>query len=348
MPKENIKESKNEPSLFRFFPLIATTILFIIGCLIVWYAIDVFLLAFAAILLAILLNGVSQWISNRIKIPYWVALTFFILVAVISFSLFFWVSSPYIAEQINALIVQLSAAFAEIKKTIFKIDWGAIAKEKFTSEVFSSGEKIFNQVTEVFSFTLGTISSFIIFLFMGVYVAYNPTPYRKGFLFAFPEKKRPFVNSILDKMGQALRWWLFGKFISMAITGCLTILGLKILKVPLATILGILAALLTFIPYLGAIIAAIPAILIALVQSPLMALYVTLLYIIIHAIEGYCISPYIDQRTVSLPPALTIIAQVLLTVLIGFFGLVLASPLVVVALMFVKMIQVKKRASEKA
>jgi predicted PurR-regulated permease PerM len=112
----------------------------------------------------------------------------------------------------------------------------------------------------------------------------------------------------------------------------LTWLGLTLLGVPLALILAVLAGLLAFIPNIGPVIAAVPAVLLSLLEGPQMALYVALLYIGVQTVESYLITPFIQRRTVSLPPALTIAAQFLLGMQAGGFGLFVATPLAAVGL----------------
>ena len=110
---------------------------------------------------------------------------------------------------------------------------------------------------------------------------------------------------------------------------------------PLALTLGLLAGLLNFVPNFGPWIAAMPAVLIALLQGPRQALYVALLYLVLQALDGYVLTPLVDRRSVHLPPVLTITAQVLLGVAFGFIGILLASPLAAVALIVVKMLYVE-------
>ena len=198
-----------------------------------------------------------------------------------------------------------------------------------------SNQKLLTQLLSVFSTTLGSIAGFIIFLIVGLYLAFDPPRYVKWILLMIPTKKIERVAEIMNQMGQSLRWWLLGKVFSMAFVGIFTIIGLSLLHVSLAFILGLLAALLTFIPYVGAILASIPAILIGFTHSPWQAIYVIILYLIIHIIDGYLMTPFIEQRTVSIPPAVTILAQVLMVILIGGFGLALATPLLVVGVALV-------------
>jgi predicted PurR-regulated permease PerM len=125
------------------------------------------------------------------------------------------------------------------------------------------------------------------------------------------------------------------------VIGVLTALGLWLLGVELALTLGLLAALLTFIPNLGPVLALVPAVLLALMHSPTRALYVTLLYLAIQTVESYVLTPLVQRRTVSLSPALTITAQVALGVLLGGLGLVLATPLTILLLVLIQMLYIE-------
>jgi len=127
----------------------------------------------------------------------------------------------------------------------------------------------------------------------------------------------------------------------MAATGVLTGLGLWLLGIPLALTLALLAAVLTFVPYVGAIVSAIPALLLGLVHSPTMVLYVAILYVIVQLVEGYLLTPLIQQETVALPPALTIASLVLFGALFGPLGLMLGTPLAAVGLVLVRMAYVE-------
>jgi predicted PurR-regulated permease PerM len=128
---------------------------------------------------------------------------------------------------------------------------------------------------------------------------------------------------------------------SMIVVGLLTAVGLWALGMPLALTLGLLAALLTFIPNLGPTLAVVPAALLALLQSPTKSLYVILLYLVIQAVESYLLIPLVQRQAVSLPPALTITAQVLLGILVGGFGLVLATPLTAAVMVLVRMLYIE-------
>ena len=139
----------------------------------------------------------------------------------------------------------------------------------------------------------------------------------------------------------ALWHWLGGRFGLMILNGGLTALGLWLLGVPLAPTLGLIAGLLNFVPNFGPWIAAVPAVLIAFLQSPQQALYVALLYLILQSIDAYLLTPLVDRKSVELPPVLTITAQVLLGLAFGFIGLLLASPLTAAAMILVQKLYVE-------
>lgn len=326
------------------FSLIIKTIAIIIGLLIMWKAITVFLLAFASILIAIFLSTMSSWISRKVNLNYHLSLALVVLGILGLLTLFFWISAPLIAKQLNELVLQIPEALEKAKEKISSnIDLKSFSMGSWTGELFKN-KQFYQEASAIFSFTFATITGFIFFIILGIYLATNPHLYINGFLELF-SKSRKRVENIIYNIGHSLQWWLMGKCISMITIGILSTLGLWILNVPLAFILGLLAALLAFIPYIGSIIASIPAILIGFSISPWTGLYVTILYILIHALEGYFITPFIEQRTVYLPPALTIFVQIILSLLIGFLGLALASPITVLMIGFTKELFVKKRTS---
>jgi len=151
----------------------------------------------------------------------------------------------------------------------------------------------------------------VIILFVGIYFAASPTLYIEGFIKLIPQGRRTRIRDVLHQIGRTLARWLIGKSLSMLIVGVLTASCLSLLGVPLALILGIIAGLLDFIPYFGLIMADVPAVLIAFSISPHLALYTILLLTAIQLAEGYVLLPMIEAKTVSLPPALTIVMQLL-------------------------------------
>lgn len=312
----------------------AKLVLFTIGLILtvalIVYAHAVFLLAFASILLGILLNAIGKGAKRVTHLPYFLALVVALVVIFGVIALIFWLYSEKISDQFELLIKQLPQAYASVHNYLaghFGIFW----PEQKLQQEFSLNRQNISQLFSFFSTTIGSIASFVVFIFVGFYLAFDPQRYAKWIFTLVPTKKQSQVRTGMEKIGKSLQWWLLGKLFSMIVVGIATVIGLSLLNVSLALILGFLAGLLTFIPYVGALLASVPAILIAFAQSPIKAIWVALLYLGIHTADGYFITPFIEQRTVSVPPALSIMAQILLVFLVGFMGLALATPLVVVA-----------------
>lgn len=182
-------------------------------------------------------------------------------------------------------------------------------------------------LANVFKTTFGLLINSALIFFVGLFLAVDHKKYRDGVVTLFPTAKRERTREVLNLMGDALWNWLVGRFATMVITGVGAGLLLAILQVPMAATLGVVTALLTFIPNIGGVIALALAILFALPQGAATVLYVLLGYVALQIVESYVVTPLIQQHQVSLPPALLIAFQAVLGVLFGFLGAAVASPL---------------------
>jgi predicted PurR-regulated permease PerM len=191
-------------------------------------------------------------------------------------------------------------------------------------------------------------ASVIMILFLGLYLSTGPQLYTELFLSFFSKPKRARAARLLDAIASALRWWLAGQLIAMAVVGAITTVGLLLVGAPMAVSLGVLAMLLTFVPYVGAILSAVPAILLAFSHSSKMAMYVMFVYLIAHVMEGYIIVPLIQHRLVYLPPAMILATQFLMNLFVGTVGITFATPLMVVAMVLIKKLYFKQDWDESA
>ena len=178
----------------------------------------------------------------------------------------------------------------------------------------------------VFS-TANLLAGLVIVVFLSIYLAAEPQVYFSGIRRATARRYRATLDACAASAVRNLRWWLLAQFLSMASIGTLVTLGLWGLGIPLAGTLGIIAALLTFIPNVGPILSVIPAALLAIAISPGKGLLTVLLFIFVHFLEGNVITPLIQRKIVRLPPALTLTAQLILVVIAGPLGVALAAPL---------------------
>lgn len=322
---QEIKKESISFSAIRF--LFAVIIL-----LAVWSATKILLLGFAAILLALLLNTVGNFFHRVLRIPYVAALLLGIGIIFGTVFLSFWLYGFKINIQIARLQQQLPEALAELRAILSQY----LPLHDFDYETTLAKIKTIGHLTRFFSFTVESLIGLLLFILVGFYIAINPAAYEHLFLHILPPEKREFTQRAVHSILSELKRWVISKCIGMIAVGFLTFVGLWMLDIPLSVLLGLIAGLLAFIPIAGPILASVPAILIALIISPLAALYVIFLFLLVHFIEGYFLTPFIEKKAVSLPPGMVLLAQSLLTVLIGWFGLILATPLTVTLLTWLK------------
>lgn len=305
-----------------------------------WYALWVLLLLFAGILLATLLSGLGDLINRVTHLGYRASVIIGLVLLIGTTVIVGFYAVPAIASQMSDLWQEIPKGVARLQSYLENYAWGRWLIQQ-TGPLAGNVQWV-TRATGALSSTLGAIFSLMVVGFLAIYFALSPGLYASAILRLVPMKHRPRAQEVLGSLGYTLRRWLVGQLATMVTVGVLTTLGLWLLGIPLALILGILAFLLDFIPNFGPFIAATPAVLMGLIIDPKTAMWVAVVYIAVQQIEGLIVSPLIHQRTVSLPPALTISAQVLMGVLAGGLGLLLATPLVAVAMVLVKMLYVEQ------
>ena len=189
--------------------------------------------------------------------------------------------------------------------------------------------------------TLAVLGGIVLVLFLAIYVATDPDTYHDGLMHLFPHRTRTRAGEVLTAMATALRKWLVTQLIAMLAIGTVTTVALLVLKVKAAVSLGILAGLLEFIPTIGPLLSAVPAVAMAFIDSPEKALSVIIAYVIIQFIENHLLIPILMKEGVDLPPALTVMAQALMALVFGFLGLLVAVPLTAAIVVAVKMLYVQ-------
>jgi predicted PurR-regulated permease PerM len=309
----------------------------------IWYAADLLLLVFAGILVSIPLRMLQKVIQDHTPLGAGAALTIVILALTAVLLTTGGMILNSIWTQATTLTQQIQDALRTVQGRLESYAWfrQAMAQAPDVSELISGRPGTLSRVFGMASSTLTWIANAVIVLIVGVYVAAQPQLYTGGLRHALPFRWRARADEVLDTLDVALGRWLVGRLVLMVLNGTITTLALWLLGVPLALTLGVLAGLLNFIPNFGPIIAAVPAVLIAFAQEPSLALYTVLVYVGVQMLDGYVFTPLVDRRSVELPPVVTIAAQVLLGVLFGFIGLLVASPLTAAFLIVVKMLYVE-------
>lgn len=191
------------------------------------------------------------------------------------------------------------------------------------------------------SSTLAVAAGVLLVIFLAIYVAAEPRTYHDGLMHLFPHDARARAGEVLSAIATVLRRWLVTQLIAMVVIGTVTTVVLLLLDVPAALPLGVLAGLFEFIPTVGPILSAVPAIAMGFVDSPEKALWVTIAYWGIQFLENQLLIPILMREGVDIPPALTLLAQALMALLFGFLGLLLAVPMLAASMVAVKMLYVE-------
>ena len=303
---------------------------------------DVLLLVFAAILIAIALRGSASSLSRRsgLSLNASVAIIGLLLLAICGASIWYW--GWHMIDRADNLADQLRSNFQSLRDLVESTSWGkALVEDLSKSRVFSAGQSVAGNIAGMAFSTFGTAGSVLIVVVTAIYLSVDPMLYVNGFVRLSPVDYRPRLREILFTIRHALAWWLLGRAIDMAAVFMVTYAGLWLLDMPAALPLAVVAAILNFVPYIGAFAGAAPAVLVALSQSPTEALWVVALFTGIQLAEGYILSPMIQKRTVSLPPVLTILSQTVFGALFGLFAIILAPALAVACMIIVRMAYVE-------
>lgn len=300
---------------------------------------DVLFAIFAGVLLAILVSRGSHGLSRRLGLPRGLAIVLLLLLAGGVLAGAGIAAAPEIGSQFDQLVRRVPDAVATLRVTVEQFPWAQRLVGYLTSEgVLWSGGLM---ATTAFTTTFGAIGTFVVILFVGIYGALQPETYRRAFLMLLAPSIRRRGEAVVDAGVETLANWMMAQLIAMAIIGMLTSAGLWLLGVPLSLILGLIAALLTFIPNVGPVLAAVPAVLLVLSEGYGMVLWVVGLYVAIQMIEGYAVTPILQQERLSMPAAFIIGIQLLFAALFGLLGLALATPIAALAVTLVRMVYVE-------
>src|SRR5687768_9397260 len=206
------------------------------------------------------------------------------------------------------------------------------------------GRQVSGVAKYLFPFLTSTFAVFagiILIVFLAIYIAAEPDVYHGGLMHLFPHHARKRAGEVLSAMATVLRKWLVTQLIAMLVIGTITTVILLALDVKAAFALGALAGLLEFVPTIGPLLSAIPAVAMGFLDSPDKALAVAIAYGAIQFLENHLLIPLLMKGGVNIPPALTVVSQALMAMLFGFLGLMVAVPLLAAILVPVKMLYVE-------
>lgn len=345
------RDNPNTPSNdFNFRKRVWTTAAIFAFTLIVLWLIkstfNVLLLVLAGSLIAIYFRALSSKVQDKTKWKEGVCVAISIISTLLVVIAIFWLIGAKVQEQMVELIDTLPKTVDVAKEQLNKSTTG----KKILEQVFSgkSMEKVQEFLQQFFRSTFGVLGDLYVVFFIGIFFTISPETYTKGFVQTLPVKGQQKAKDVLEMLGQQLRKWLKGKLFSMSVVFILTAIGLASIGMPLWLALAMLAGLISFIPNFGPLLALIPAVLIALMQSPQTALLVIGLYALIQFVESNFITTAIQKKLVNMPPALILIAQLFMGALTGAWGLVLATPVTLILIILVQELYIKTRNKQSA
>ena len=249
-------------------------------------------------------------------------------------------AAPTVADQFDELWRQIPETTGEFERRLREYAWGELLVERLQQPP-ALGPEQGRAAAVAFASGFSAIGSIVVIAFIGLYVAAAPETYEAGLRLLLAPSLRPRAAAALNEAGRVLKWWLAGQLLSMLIVGVLTGLGLWLVGAPLALVLGLIAGLLSFIPYLGPVLAAVPGLLVALPEGLTMVGWVAAVYVVVQVLESYLVTPLIQLEQVRLPPALTLAAQILFGIWFGLLGLLLATPFAAVAMTLARRLYVE-------
>jgi predicted PurR-regulated permease PerM len=331
-------------------------------------------LIFAGMLLGVALNAMTNRLGKLIRLPHPLRLMIVCVMLAALLSGVLFLGGTTIAQQaavlsntIKAQLIDLKAflekngidtSYFELGSTAPSGPAGAAKTENSAlpsphnlpsaGTIASSGGAIVSQTLKLLLGVVGAVGNLFIVLFLGLAFAAQPSVYRNGLLFMAPARHRAHATVIVDRIGETLERWLIAQIITMFAVFLVTWIGLAVIGIPSSFILGIQAGLLAFIPTVGALIAGLIVVLASLSSGWIAALSAFILFLGVHALESFVLTPIIQRQALDIPPATLFAFQILLGVVFGIWGLALALPLMALAKVMIDYFKSEDVATEMA
>jgi predicted PurR-regulated permease PerM len=304
-----------------------------------WRLTNVLLLVFGAILIAVVLHAFAEVLERYLRIPDRWSLATATLVILVVLGGILVMFGAQMRGQFANVAERLPLALDSFTRDL---GIGAVSDQLPQMLGMDSGGAIMSRVAGIGGMILGGFADAILVVIAGIYIAANPAIYRRGLVKLFPKDQHERVEGSLDAAGQALRLWLTAQLISMASVGVMTAVAMWLIGLPSPLALGFIAGLADFVPFVGPIFGAIPAVLLSFTAEGNAVVWTILAFVLIQQIEGNIIMPIAEKHMVAIPPALALFAILAGGVLFGTLGLIFGFPLAVVIYVLVKKLYVRE------
>ncbi|MFB9055629.1 AI-2E family transporter [Mariniflexile ostreae] len=295
---------------------------------------DILILVLAGTLIACYFRGLSDFIKEKTK---WRnQLTLFIAVFgsfILTLGVLYLIGAT-VSGEASEIKENFPSMVDDLKSHLGR---SGIGRELLSQiSIITASDEFRDTASKFFMTTFSGVANIYVVIILGVFFTITPNVYIQGMIQLVPPKKRDKADAVMEHLGTGLKKWLFGKCLAMGAVFILTAIGLIILKIPMWLTLAIMAGLLNFIPNFGPLAAMVPAILVAISVSPEKAIIVAIMYTVIQLLESSLISPQAQQKLIKIPPALIIIAQIFVGALTGIWGVIFATPLMLIIIILIQ------------
>jgi predicted PurR-regulated permease PerM len=309
----------------------------------IWFLFDVILIITGAILIAVLVRLVAEPFIRWCKLPESVGLIVagILVVAVVAGAGYLF--GTRIEAEFTDVMQRANSALTNITKRLQGSQTGQLILQHIKG---GNSFSVTDLLSSVFTVSVRFLEAVVVTVIAGFYLAAQPQLYRSGLAQLFPLRLRKEANETFEDIGLALRLWLIADIIQMVLIGVLSTLAVWLIGLPSPFALGVIAGLAEFVPYVGPIIAAVPAILVATTQGMSAVLWTTIAYIVIHQLEGNLIAPLIQRQLIFIPPAVMLLAIVTVLFVFGGFAVIFAGPIAVIVFVAVNKLYVRDSLGE--
>ncbi len=314
----------------------------------IWYTADTLFLIFAGILFGIFLNALSHLLGRLIGGSYLLRLAVVCVLFAGMFSGIVVLGGATIAQQASALTATIRSQVGTVKGFLDQrgidtsfLDSVSISSTTDTARpkapelpsagtIASGTTALLGQTARLLLGVFGAVGNIFVVIFLGLMLALQPQIYRNGLLSFIPQRHATHAARLVDDTAETLRRWLLGQITTMSAIFLVTWIGLTIIGIPGALVLGFQAGLLTFIPTVGAVVAGVIIVLSSLGSGWTAVASAFGLYLFVQFLEGNILTPLIQRHAINIPPATLFASQIFLGVLFGIWGLALALPLIAI------------------
>ena len=316
-----------------------------------WQFAGTLFLIFAGVLFGVFLNALTELTGKLVGGPHGLRLALICLVLTSLTIGVAFLGGNTISQQAKALSGTIKTQIVNVKAFLERngVDTGFLELNTTPSaahpetttpvqprnlpsagEIASGGGAIVSQTLKLILGTIGAVGNFFIVMFLGLAFAAQPSVYRNGLVRMVPRRYRAQADVIVTDTGEMLKRWLLAQLITMMAVFAVTATGLSLIGIPGAFILGIQAGLLAFIPTVGAILGGLIIVLAAIGSGWIAVVSAFVLFLGVHALESYILTPLIQRQAIDIPPATLFAMQILLGIVFGLWGLALALPLMAI------------------